>query len=246
MLTLPLVIFLFLGILQLFGMMHARVMTQYAAYRATRAGSVNHGDCRAMQHAAILAVLPAIGPFVKPGGGNATADMVAAFNRYKNNSYNDLVQTGGAATTYTGPIVWIARGLSDNNGMKPPRNDEESFDQGERGGELQLTRLETRLIFWYPMRIPFANWVMSRMLLAHLGLQSYTGINPLMTPQTAKWDASKGGSNVSTPILTEMLIRHNAREYVFPIEATHTMRMMTPMRPRNFFRMNCGTTPTTL
>lgn len=243
-LTLPLVIFLFLGTLQLFSMMHGRVMTQYAAYRATRAGSVNHGSCVAMEHAAILSLLPSIGTFIRPSVGGANAAMADMFNRHKDNRYNDVVQTGGAPVTYTGSIVWIARNLSDNNGLKGAADEEESFDQGRLDGVLQLTRLETRLIFWYPMRIPFANWVMSKMLLAHLGLQAYVATNPLMTPQTADW--SSGGSNLATPILDELLARHNAGEYVFPIEGTYSMRMMTPVRPGNFNPKNCPPTPSSL
>lgn len=244
-LTMPLTIFMILGTMQLFSMMHGRVLTQYAAYRATRAGSVNHGSCDAMTHAAILSVLPAINTFIKPSAGPASTAMAAMFNAHKDNRYNDVVQTGGAPVTYTGSIVWIARNLSDDTGLKPASaSEEEQFDQGEVGGQLQLTRLETRLIFWYPMRIPFANWVMSKMLLAHMGLKSYTATNPLMTPQTADW--STGGSNLDTPILDELLARHNASEYVFPIEGTYSMRMMTPVRPGNFAAKNCPPTPASL
>ena len=39
-LTLPLLVFMVLGTLQLFMMLHARIMTQYAAYKAVRAGSL--------------------------------------------------------------------------------------------------------------------------------------------------------------------------------------------------------------
>ena len=246
--TRALVLFLILGTMQLFSMMHGRVMTQYAAYRATRAGSVNHGNCTAMTHAAILALLPSIGTFIRQGGGGAAAQMADMFDRHKNNRYNDVVQTGGAPVTYTGAIVWIVRDLSDNNGLKPAGNsDEEQFDQGAINNVLQLTRLDTRLIFWYPMRIPFANWVMSKMLLAHMGLQSYTASNPLMTPQTANWDSAQGGSRLETPILDELLARHNAGEYVFPIEGTYSMRMMTPVRPGNFTpNKNCSPTPSSL
>lgn len=249
--TMPLVLFLILGTMQLFSMMHGRVMTQYAAYRATRAGSVNHGNCEAMTHAAILALLPSIGTFIRPGGGGAAAQMADMFDRHKSNRYNDVVQTGGAPVTYTGAIVWIVRDLSDDRGMKGvSANEEERFDQGMVDNELQLTRLETRLIFWYPMRIPFANWVMSKMLLAHMGLQSYIATNPLMTPQTANWDAAKGGSTLETSILDELLARHNAGEYVFPIEGTYSMRMMTPARPGNFNHptsgKNCSPTPFSL
>src|SRR5688500_7914706 len=57
-LTLPLFMFMILGVLQLFLMLQGRVMAEYAVYRAVRAGSVNHGDCEAMKHAAILSLTP--------------------------------------------------------------------------------------------------------------------------------------------------------------------------------------------
>jgi 4-amino-4-deoxy-L-arabinose transferase-like glycosyltransferase len=71
----------------------------------------------------------------------------------------------------------------------------------------------------------------------------FLALNPLMPARSANWDTSKGGSNVDAPILAEMLARHQAGEYVFPIEATYTMRMMTPVRPINFQPMNCAPTP---
>src|SRR5687767_15741362 len=59
-LTMPMVLFVLLGTLQLFMMLQARLMAEYAAYRAVRAGSTHQGDCRAMLQAAIGALLPTI------------------------------------------------------------------------------------------------------------------------------------------------------------------------------------------
>src|SRR5690348_1196855 len=71
-LTLPLMVFLFLGILQLFLMLQARIMAEYAAFRATRAGSVRHGSCEAMTDAAILALLPTFHSYLSKNGlGNS-------------------------------------------------------------------------------------------------------------------------------------------------------------------------------
>ena len=58
--TLPLMVFLMLGTLQLFLMMQARMLAEYSAFWAVRSGSVNHGECARMLDAAVLAVLPAI------------------------------------------------------------------------------------------------------------------------------------------------------------------------------------------
>lgn len=250
-LTLPLVVFLILGTLQLFMMMHARVLTQYAAYRATRAGSVNHGNCERMTHAAILSLMPAIESFAGSAAG-ADDGLADAFARHGlGNQYNyvQLISDGGNALNYNGTIVWLARRL----GPRQPNWDngqDTSFDQPSG----QPTRLETRLVFWYPMRIPFANWVMSKIFLASFGLDTYAAVNPLMPVQTAgttgeDWAMTSGGYSPDALIGAEMLRRNQAKEFVFPIQATYTMRMMTPAKRINFPGLNaagvsnCAPTP---
>lgn len=54
----PVMIFAVLGALQLMVMQHARVITEYAAYCAARAGIVNNGNWNVMRNAAMLAALP--------------------------------------------------------------------------------------------------------------------------------------------------------------------------------------------
>jgi hypothetical protein len=61
-LTLPLTIFLILGSLQLFMMLQGRIMSEYAAFEAVRAGSRYHGDCKPMTHAVLAALLPSVVP----------------------------------------------------------------------------------------------------------------------------------------------------------------------------------------
>lgn len=60
-LVLPLMIFLCLGIIQLTMIEHAKIMTEYAAYSAARAGIVWNGNNERMHDAAIFALLPTIG-----------------------------------------------------------------------------------------------------------------------------------------------------------------------------------------
>lgn len=59
--VLPLQIFFALGILQLTMMQHAKLMTEYAAYQAARAGIVWNGNNERMKDAAIIALLPTLG-----------------------------------------------------------------------------------------------------------------------------------------------------------------------------------------
>lgn len=56
--VIPLMTFLILGVIQLTMMHHARVMTEYAAFNAARAGIVWNADRIIMENAAIISLLP--------------------------------------------------------------------------------------------------------------------------------------------------------------------------------------------
>ncbi len=60
-LIMPLSVFITLGIIQLTMMQHAKLMTEYAAYQAARAGIVWNGNNERMHDAAIVALLPTMG-----------------------------------------------------------------------------------------------------------------------------------------------------------------------------------------
>ncbi|HYH99137.1 TadE family protein [Hyalangium sp.] len=60
-LIMPMMVFMALGILQLTMIQHAKLMTEYAAYQAARAGSVWNGNNERMHDAAIVALLPTMG-----------------------------------------------------------------------------------------------------------------------------------------------------------------------------------------
>jgi hypothetical protein len=228
-LTLPLMVFLILGTLQLFLMFQGRVLAQYAAFRATRAGSVGHGDCERMKHAAVLALLPSFDSFLSPSkpGGSRAQKLALAFAARKDNRFNPAKDSG-----HNGHIVWILRErpLAGDVGGTQDR----SFDQPNN-----LMRLEVRLVYWYPLRIPFANWVISRMFLAHLGLRDYTATNPLMLTDNGPWTREPGSGSLRAEVRTELLSRVGRRQYTLPIETSFTMRMMTPAIRRNFSSPMC-------
>lgn len=56
--VIPLMTFLILGIIQLTMMQHAKIMTEYAAYNAARAGIVWNADKIIMENAAIISLMP--------------------------------------------------------------------------------------------------------------------------------------------------------------------------------------------
>jgi hypothetical protein len=213
--TLPLVIFLVLGSLQLFLMLQARIMTQYAAFRATRAGSVSQGNCTRMRHAAIAALLPTLARTDGPGR------LGDAFKRFAGNSYD------GRLDNFTGKMIWLIRENPANAGSQ-----EVDFDQG--GGPV---RLEMRLVYWYPMRIPFANWVMTKMFRARFGIEDYNAANPLIpVEKNAGW--TEGPEDMEGQIRTEYANRSQT-QYVFPIVSSYSMRMMTPAKAENFNSNRC-------
>ncbi len=59
--VLPAMTFLVIGIIQLVMIQHARVMTEYAAYQATRAGAVHNASRKMMLNGALVALLPTMG-----------------------------------------------------------------------------------------------------------------------------------------------------------------------------------------
>ncbi|HYO64810.1 MAG TPA: TadE family protein [Archangium sp.] len=229
-LTLPLTIFLLLGTVQLFLLLQARALTEYAAFRAVRTGSVKHGDCEAMTHAALGVLLPAFARTDSP------AALGVAFRNHRDNRYHP-----GRDSGHSGTIVWIAR--ERPLGGSIPENEEESFDDVNRYGSVEdVVRLEARLVFWFPMRIPFANWVLGRMFLAQLGLRAYSSTDPLIPVRTANW-GGRAPPSLDLAIREELLERAARHEYVFPLQASYAMRMMTPARSRYFRRQNCPLTP---
>ena len=251
-------VFIILGTLQMFMLMQGRILAQYAAFRAVRVGSTNHGNCERMTHAAILSVIPAIEPFMGDRySGTPGARLAQVFSKFRDNSYAGQLKVsfGGNETDYTGDIVWIARRTKAEDGLDAaevrafPQGQDTEFDQpfDAAGNPKDPMRLNVRMIFWFPMKIPFANWVMTAMFLANFRLQNYTAQNPWMLTQTAQWDGSEAPAidlDRGLDIANEMQTRAGRREYVFPIEANYSMRMMTPAKAANFADQNCPPTRT--
>jgi hypothetical protein len=231
-LTLPLTLFLILGTLQLSLLMQGRALAHYAAFKATRAGSVNQGDCRRMVDAAVFALLPSFTSFLSPSmpGNGAAEKLVEA---WKQNRFNRYTRGG-----LDGPIVWLFREAPDAASVRAlPLGQDAGFDTPGA-----LMRLEVRLVYWMPLRIPFAGAVFSHLALAQWGLRDMRGVAPWMPSQSVRAtddDASRPEHLISQ----ELTSRVSGGQYVFPVEATYTMRMMTPARASSFQTQGCGGLP---
>jgi hypothetical protein len=246
-LTLPLTLFLILGTLQLFMMLQGRIMAEYAAFEAVRAGSRHHGDCIPMMHAGLAGLLPNVVSYLGRGtsGGTPAQKLANAWSRRigaPNNPRPRFVR-GMDGERSSGSIFWLAREQPLAGSVPSP--EDVDFDAPTQGGGGM--RLEVRLVYWFPLKIPFADWVMTQFFLTYFGLQTYNYTNPLMTAEKrAGWTAGASPPSLDSQIRSEFLSRVNSREYVFPIQATYGMRMMTPARSEFFSQQNCGETQQSL
>jgi len=221
-LTLPLVIFMALGAIQLFMMMQGRAMAQYAVARATRAGSLKSGSCTAMLHSAVGALLPTF-------TATTTATQLAdAFDARRDGRFNPAKDQGRSE-----PIVWLERRSPTVRG----KDEEELFDLAANSPPT----LSVRMVFWYPLKIPFADWVWSKLMLGYFGLRTTSAVNPLAPTQTAaSWNE---GQNIDGAVGGELVRRADRGHYSAPIQVTYTMKMMSPARAKNFAAPFCQPYP---
>lgn len=228
-LTMPLTLFVVLGLIQLSLMMQARLMTEHAAAVAVRQGSLAQGYCHRMMHGALLTLLPT---FTRTDSEDR---LVEAFGRRSNNRYRPGLDSG-----HEGPIVWIDRTYDEGEGpverQRPPGRDLSDFDDPS----LPPLHINVRVIFWYPLRIPFANWVISNAALASLGVASYSGFNALSPTQTAEWKAERPGALTGEQMKVLRDVNLSGKgTYVLPLVATASMKMMTPPRSDQLSQREC-------
>jgi len=166
-LILPLLIFVGLGIIQLTAMQHAKIMTEYAAFSAARAGIVWNGSNQRMRDAALFALLPTAG---------RTDDLPhlaasAARQRVTDLAIRKLPWDGTAPEEIHGSPL---RGLVRVDTLNPTEAsfqsvqralrarqplEEIDFDRTEQEAIRDAGVLTIRLRYWYELRIPFANWL---------------------------------------------------------------------------------------
>ncbi len=235
--TMPLAIFMILGTLQLFMMLQGRLFAEHAAFKAVRTGVVRHGDCEAMTHAAIAALLPSFVSYLGDGtaGGSPDEKLAQAWRLRTRGKPFENQYDPGADNGHDGAVAWIFR--ESPRLAQVTRDSEDDFDDPDQPGYV----LEVRLVYWYPLRLPFVNWVMATMYRAYFGLADYTGVNPIMPTQKARW--THAGATSLQAFGAEFNRRYDAQQYVFPITASYAMRMMTPPRRNTFQRQNCEPAP---
>jgi hypothetical protein len=253
-LTMPMLLFIVMSVLQLGLLMQARNLTQYAVFRATRAGSLNHGECKPMMHSAIASLIPSFVSFIGHTPANLTgshgAHLGEVFRRVGRANRFDSTLTVGGAAGFDQSIVWLVKERPQLGELTSKRTlgfseiNNGEYSDWDQGLESDPIRLEVRIVYWYPLRLPFIDWVLSRIILAHWGLVSYDGSSvPYAPTQTAGVQTPSWSAAMQNPfardylgffIRAEMLRRYRLKQYSFPILASSRMRMMTPPRTRYF------------
>lgn len=254
--VMPLMVFVILGVIQLSMIQHARIMTEYAAFNAARAGIVWNGDPWVMENAAIISLMPTYeGMGDEMGIADPGRMMRAIAERALLYQINRRL-SGFAREMFAGPLSALVRAAFGGDGpqvvevtvLNPTRgdfgdNEELDFDDIGNDGTSEALREANRLTiqvrYLYIMRIPFANWVMHHAWLSQrAGISLYGAIwNPQAEATGATGFSSEDHEATYSEIARglsgdERIIRDVARAgregvYIIPLYATYTMRMQS-------------------
>lgn len=228
-LVLPAMTFLILVMLQLTMLQHARIMTDYAAYCAARAGIVFNADPRAMEQAAKIALAPTI----------ARSDTLL-----------NLTQTATVTTpTREGVLRSVGLPLVVVETLNPRPADFNAENSQHLGGAeidfddlrpaaARANLLQIRLIYHYEMKIPFANQMLQAIYFAQNRnlIQFWRGMDmtrPEIGAMSAVQPARQAYMGSGQPYAAQIGAAAFQNRYVFPLQATYSMRMQSNPFLRN-------------
>jgi hypothetical protein len=258
----PVFVFLVLGLLQLSLMHQARVMTKYAAYKATRAGALRGAQRPMMEDAALSVLLPVAGRDSERGAFYPTNDAGNLRNAWNQLSRNQ--QEGGlpiAQVTICNPT----RGSLPNPeqqdfddphtltaGQKPPQNQNTSQpgapDEEETGGgddetswrQFDGNKLMAQVTLYYRLNIPFANWMIFRIAYAEEKSASFEKMRWVAYDKNMARASNSGGRGNGRDSAQDQRLKSAAdnRRYLMPIRASYAMRMQSNLVARDLPNRN--------
>jgi hypothetical protein len=193
--VLPLLVAVLLTILQLALVQQARVLAEYAAYQAARAGVVHGGDPTRMDAAATYVLAPTVCPTRVPAAGAACGGAaggvarqaaavsvlagVSAFARGAGSQFPGL-RVDILSPYWPAHRRWFRTGGGEQmdfddlrDAHPPPREggDQPAADAGYR----EATLLTVRLLYWLELKIPVADAVVWSAWAAGLVAQRLAG-----------------------------------------------------------------------
>ncbi|RKH49160.1 pilus assembly protein [Corallococcus sp. AB049A] len=236
-LVVPLMVFLILGTLQLTTLHHARLMTEYAAYRAVRTGIVNHGNCPTMERAAYMALVPTLGPPRTGGRGRADTlvnamDVHDAYTLWHPdvNQYFPGSPLKRVLVEVLNPEPGKLNGLFSTYGSHLGGK-EIDFDDYRDATVIEANLLSVRVTYFYELRIPFANWQLHSFYMGREVLGQLKGVGFLTQKAPGGGSASQyleqDGASRGNAYFKELARLAGAQTYAIPIVATSTMRMQS-------------------
>ena len=234
--VLPAMVFLVLCAIQLAQIQQARLLAEYAAFNAARAGIVHDGNPGPMHDAALLSLLPSA------GRTDSFTDLGKTLVRLK--ARDALLSTFGV------PLVRVfvhGPKRADFAKYGAHLNGREIDFDDVRPGATEATLLEIQVRYLYEMHVPFANKLIQTIwMAAHTGvgklraLESWTGWD-LTSPKAvvptgpdavsltrdlamaARFDdGTPEGVN-----LASLVLLGSQGRYYFPVQAFYTMRMQS-------------------
>lgn len=213
--VLPLMVFMLLGVLQMTLAYQARLVNEYAAFKVARSASVYRLDCERMVRAGLMALVPTVGR-TKTGGPQQRFLAVA----------RELIPNNTPPFAGLGiPLVRIDYRISGYTGRP--------FDQQLLPAEEPM-KVHVRLAYYWEYRIPFANWIITRVWLASHTAQAWaTGADPI-TPVRSTAGTVAAANETSTEISRDVDVVRQAigqNYFTTPLVSTWSMRMMSDPLP---------------
>ncbi len=220
-LTFPMLLFAMLGILQLTLSQHARILSEYAAFKAARAGSIYRADCGRMKNAALTALAPSMSYTMVSQSADAVyagAQVAPGVNMVRLYLETQSKIKFNRSSRMT-PLVWVDYKLENFANR--------DFDLQLTGGE-DVERIRVKLAYFFQYRIPFANWIMVRYWLATNRAFNWgqsDGSDSTMMVVKARNPGAR--ANVDRELVNQAFMNMYMGIYTAPIVATWEMRMMS-------------------
>jgi TadE-like protein len=229
--VLPAMVFLLLLALQLTQLQQARVLAEYAAFAAARAGIVMDGDPARMKQAATLAVLSGSGQF------DGVSAIARTFLRLQ--AEDAVLRPFGLEQVR----VYVHNPVAPDFARWGRHLDGQEIDFDDvRPGATEATLLSLQIRWLYELKVPFANrmiqaiWVAAKsgLLQSWRGwdltgprLGSQTGPDAIATSHAlAAGIAVPDGTPEGIPIAA-LAAAARAGRYYLPVQAFYTMRMQS-------------------
>ena len=238
--VLPALVFFILGFLQLTLLHQARLVLEYAAFGAARAGAVWNADHKVMVDAATFVLVPTFGltSSQSASGPIHGAQDVPTLAR----TYASFIRARDRGTS-AGPSILRVDTLNPTQDALAG-SDEVDFDDPDQRTNTQLT---VRVAYLFNLRIPFANWILFQTFMAQRAAVElvrrvdgwYTGQTQVsslrsrlgLTRDAAPSDCAYSG--FTTRDYRSMVAAAEGGTFLLPLVTTYTLRMQSNPLSKN-------------